>query len=174
MGSCVRSHSPDSRVTLMTCKVRKILVFQKFTLNKHALVFQTEQFVHALKDELVKNALFALHAARPGYMNKSQICSQPETHSTQTVASDVTPNQNQSREPNVVACNNVPGSQTPPKNEARQPLKHQDIPHHKEYDEEEWASIHSLFSLSHSLFSPSLLTPLLLMYSVPSEKALPL
>ncbi|XP_058242123.1 type II inositol 3,4-bisphosphate 4-phosphatase isoform X4 [Hemibagrus wyckioides] len=92
---------------------------------------KTEQFVHSLKDELVKNALFALHAARPGYMNKSQISSQPDTHLTQTVTSD----QNQSREPNVVICNNVSGSQTPPKNEARQ---QQDLPHHKEYDEEEW------------------------------------
>uniref|UniRef100_A0A3P9MU17 phosphatidylinositol-3,4-bisphosphate 4-phosphatase n=1 Tax=Poecilia reticulata TaxID=8081 RepID=A0A3P9MU17_POERE len=53
---------------------------------------KTEQFVHTLKDELVKSALLALHAARPGYVSKSQ-------------------------------------KQTP----------HQDsIPHHKEYDEEEW------------------------------------
>lgn len=116
-------------------------------LSKPALVFQTEQFVHSLKDELVKNALFALHAARPGYMNKSQLSSQPEKHLPQTVTSDVTPNQNQSREPNVVICNNVSGSQTPPKNEARH-----DLPHHKEYDEEEWASIHSLFFFSR--FSP--------------------
>ncbi|GAA6084239.1 type II inositol 3,4-bisphosphate 4-phosphatase isoform X1, partial [Tachysurus ichikawai] len=93
---------------------------------------KTEQFVHSLKDELVKNALFALHAARPGYMNKSH----PDTHLTQpqTVTSDVTP----SREPSVVVCNNVSGTQTPPKNEARQPFKPQDLPHHKEYDEEEW------------------------------------
>uniref|UniRef100_A0A8C2WR79 phosphatidylinositol-3,4-bisphosphate 4-phosphatase n=1 Tax=Cyclopterus lumpus TaxID=8103 RepID=A0A8C2WR79_CYCLU len=53
---------------------------------------KTEQFVHTLKDELVKSALLALHAARPGYVSKNQ-------------------------------------QQTP----------HQDsIPHHKEYDEEEW------------------------------------
>lgn len=123
-------------------------------LNKHALVFQTEQFVHSMKDELVKNALFALHAARPGYMNKSQISIQPETHLTQTVTSDVTMNQNQS-EPSVVIGNNVSGSQTTPKNEARQPLKHQDLPHHQEYDEEEWASIHSLLSLFSLLFSPT-------------------
>ncbi|XP_053358893.1 type II inositol 3,4-bisphosphate 4-phosphatase isoform X4 [Clarias gariepinus] len=99
---------------------------------------KTEQFVHSLKDELVKNALFALHTARPGYMNKSQIPNQPETNVTQTVTSDVTPNQNQSREPSVVVCNNVSGSQTPPKNEVRQTLKQQDLPHHEEYDEEEW------------------------------------
>uniref|UniRef100_A0A3Q2FFM0 phosphatidylinositol-3,4-bisphosphate 4-phosphatase n=1 Tax=Cyprinodon variegatus TaxID=28743 RepID=A0A3Q2FFM0_CYPVA len=53
---------------------------------------KTEHFVHTLKDELVKSALLALHAARPGYVSRSQ-------------------------------------RQTP----------HQDsIPHHKEYDEEEW------------------------------------
>ncbi|KAK3573264.1 hypothetical protein QTP86_019237 [Hemibagrus guttatus] len=107
-----------------------------FLLNTRAIVFQTEQFVHSLKDELVKNALFALHAARPGYMNKSQISSQPDTHLTQTQT--VTSDQNQSREPNVIVCNNVSGSQTPSKTEARQ---QQDLPHHKEYDEEEWASI---------------------------------
>ncbi|XDV15722.1 hypothetical protein PO909_015740 [Leuciscus waleckii] len=33
---------------------------------------KTDQFVHALKDELVKSALLALHAARPGYVCKSQ------------------------------------------------------------------------------------------------------
>lgn len=117
-------------------------------LNTRTFVFQTEQFVHSLKDELVKNALFALHAARPGYMNKSQISSQPDTHLTQTVTSD----QNQSREPNVIVCNNVSGSQTPPKNEARQ---QQDLPHHKEYDEEEWASIRSFLYLCSFPFPPA-------------------
>ncbi|KAM7394407.1 hypothetical protein PAMP_021212 [Pampus punctatissimus] len=33
---------------------------------------KTEQFVHTLKDELVKSALLALHAARPGYISKNQ------------------------------------------------------------------------------------------------------
>ncbi|XP_055757349.1 type II inositol 3,4-bisphosphate 4-phosphatase-like [Salvelinus fontinalis] len=33
----------------------------------HSLAHRTEQFVHAVKDELVKNALLALHAARPAY-----------------------------------------------------------------------------------------------------------
>uniref|UniRef100_A0AAZ3PJ37 PH domain-containing protein n=1 Tax=Oncorhynchus tshawytscha TaxID=74940 RepID=A0AAZ3PJ37_ONCTS len=33
----------------------------------HSLARRTEQFVHALKDELVKNALLALHTARPAY-----------------------------------------------------------------------------------------------------------
>uniref|UniRef100_A0A8C2WSI3 phosphatidylinositol-3,4-bisphosphate 4-phosphatase n=1 Tax=Cyclopterus lumpus TaxID=8103 RepID=A0A8C2WSI3_CYCLU len=62
---------------------------------------KTEQFVHTLKDELVKSALLALHAARPGY------------------GSDQNPSPVQG----------LPGVL----------LKHQDsIPHHKEYDEEEW------------------------------------
>uniref|UniRef100_A0A672YXF0 phosphatidylinositol-3,4-bisphosphate 4-phosphatase n=1 Tax=Sphaeramia orbicularis TaxID=375764 RepID=A0A672YXF0_9TELE len=65
---------------------------------------KTEQFVHTLKDELVKSALLALHAARPGYVSK-----------------------NQKQNP---AQGGEGGSL---------PLKHQDsIPHHKEYDEEEW------------------------------------
>uniref|UniRef100_A0A8D2ZV33 phosphatidylinositol-3,4-bisphosphate 4-phosphatase n=1 Tax=Scophthalmus maximus TaxID=52904 RepID=A0A8D2ZV33_SCOMX len=60
---------------------------------------KTELFVHTLKDELVKSALLALHAAQPGYVSKNQ---------------------------NTVMCGTLP-------------LKHQDsIPHHKEYDEEEW------------------------------------
>uniref|UniRef100_A0A8B9H1Z0 Inositol polyphosphate-4-phosphatase type II B n=1 Tax=Astyanax mexicanus TaxID=7994 RepID=A0A8B9H1Z0_ASTMX len=75
-----------------------------------SLAEKTEQFVHALKDELVKSALLALHAARPGYVSKSQTSGQPEAHST--------PTQHQNTNPN----------QTPD----------QDIPHHKEYDEEEW------------------------------------
>uniref|UniRef100_A0A8C9XRT2 Inositol polyphosphate-4-phosphatase type II B n=1 Tax=Sander lucioperca TaxID=283035 RepID=A0A8C9XRT2_SANLU len=67
---------------------------------------KTEQFVHTLKDELVKSALLALHAAQPGYISKNQ-------------------------------------KQTPMQGGQHQgeggPLKHQDsIPHHKEYDEEEW------------------------------------
>lgn len=107
--------------------------------------------MHSLKDELVKNALLALHAARPGYMNKSQAPSQPDTHLTQTQS--MTPNQNQSREPSVV-CNNVSGSQTPPKNEAGQTPKHQDLPQHEEYDEEEWVRIHPHLFLSSLLFSP--------------------
>ncbi|KAI1883636.1 hypothetical protein AGOR_G00233610 [Albula goreensis] len=72
---------------------------------------KTEQFVHALKDELVKNALLALHTARPGYVTKSQ--------------------------PGV--CNNVDGKEARPKEDGPAPLKRQDsIPHHSEYDEEEW------------------------------------
>ncbi|KAG9347093.1 hypothetical protein JZ751_006020 [Albula glossodonta] len=76
---------------------------------------KTEQFVHALKDELVKNALLALHTARPGYVTKSQ--------------------------PGV--CNNVDGKEARPKEDGPAPLKRQDsIPHHSEYDEEEvWANV---------------------------------
>ncbi|XP_070770026.1 type II inositol 3,4-bisphosphate 4-phosphatase [Enoplosus armatus] len=69
---------------------------------------KTEQFVHTLKDELVKSALLALHVARPGYVSKNQ---------KQTPSS--------------------PGTSRPQGEGG--PLKHQDsIPHHKEYDEEEW------------------------------------
>uniref|UniRef100_A0AAQ4QZ47 Inositol polyphosphate-4-phosphatase type II B n=1 Tax=Gasterosteus aculeatus aculeatus TaxID=481459 RepID=A0AAQ4QZ47_GASAC len=68
---------------------------------------KTEQFVHTLKDELVKSALLALHAARPGYVSKSQ-------------------KQNPNPSPSTTRGEGGP-------------LKHQDsIPHHKEYDEEEW------------------------------------
>uniref|UniRef100_A0AAY4APF7 Phosphatidylinositol-3,4-bisphosphate 4-phosphatase n=1 Tax=Denticeps clupeoides TaxID=299321 RepID=A0AAY4APF7_9TELE len=63
-----------------------------------ALADKTEQFVHALKDELVKGALLALHTARPGYVSRSQT----QTHSS-------------------------------PSGNHKDP-----IPHHKEYDEEEW------------------------------------
>ncbi|KAJ8383062.1 hypothetical protein SKAU_G00038400 [Synaphobranchus kaupii] len=73
---------------------------------------KTEQFVHALKDELVKNALLALHTARPGYVTGSQ-------------------------PPGV--SNNVQKSEPRPKEDGPAPLKSQDsIPHHSEYDEEEW------------------------------------
>uniref|UniRef100_A0A3B3D109 Inositol polyphosphate-4-phosphatase type II B n=1 Tax=Oryzias melastigma TaxID=30732 RepID=A0A3B3D109_ORYME len=61
---------------------------------------KTEQFVHTLKDELVKSALLALHAARPGYVSKSQ---------RQSAEAELGKTKNQDS-----------------------------IPHHKEYDEEEW------------------------------------
>uniref|UniRef100_A0A667YD98 Inositol polyphosphate-4-phosphatase type II B n=1 Tax=Myripristis murdjan TaxID=586833 RepID=A0A667YD98_9TELE len=64
---------------------------------------KTEQFAHTLKDELVKSALLALHAARPGYVSKNQ-----------NVSSNPGSGQNQS------------------------PCQQDSIPHHKEYDEEEW------------------------------------
>uniref|UniRef100_A0A3P8R593 Phosphatidylinositol-3,4-bisphosphate 4-phosphatase n=1 Tax=Astatotilapia calliptera TaxID=8154 RepID=A0A3P8R593_ASTCA len=66
---------------------------------------KTEQFVHTLKDELVKSALLALHAAQPGYVSKNQKSTRAQSqHQGEPLS-----------------------------------LKHQDtIPHHKEYDEEEW------------------------------------
>uniref|UniRef100_A0AAQ5YPM7 Inositol polyphosphate-4-phosphatase type II B n=1 Tax=Amphiprion ocellaris TaxID=80972 RepID=A0AAQ5YPM7_AMPOC len=82
---------------------------------------KTEQFVHTLKDELVKSALLALHAAQPGFGLPGHSPAASVTEST-------------------VVCNNVEGSQTMTGGEGGllQP-KHQDsIPHHKEYDEEEW------------------------------------
>ncbi|KAM6940289.1 type II inositol 3,4-bisphosphate 4-phosphatase isoform 3-T3 [Xenentodon cancila] len=102
---------------------------------------KTEQFVHTLKDELVKSALLALHAAQPGYVSKSQKHmsqgSDPNHspglglpgHSPPTPVTDST-----------VVCNNVDTSQTTTGGEARLvSIKKQDsIPHHKEYDEEEW------------------------------------
>uniref|UniRef100_A0A8C1WL44 Inositol polyphosphate-4-phosphatase type II B n=1 Tax=Cyprinus carpio TaxID=7962 RepID=A0A8C1WL44_CYPCA len=64
---------------------------------------KTEQFVHALKDELVKSALLALHAARPGYVSKCQS-----------------------------------SAQSSPAESRESPVHSDSIPHHKEYDEEEW------------------------------------
>ncbi|XP_051983554.1 type II inositol 3,4-bisphosphate 4-phosphatase isoform X2 [Xyrauchen texanus] len=89
---------------------------------------KTKQFVHTLKDELVKSALLALHAARPGYVSKSfSPSSPPEVESNPSVTT----------KPYTV-CNNVDSSQTPPKDRKPSPLRSDSIPHHKEYDEEEW------------------------------------
>ncbi|XP_067296938.1 type II inositol 3,4-bisphosphate 4-phosphatase isoform X2 [Pseudorasbora parva] len=91
---------------------------------------KTEQFVHALKDELVKSALLALHAARPGYVSKSQTCtpsSPPKADSHPVPTEEL-----------HTVCNNVDGSQTPQKESKASPLRSDSIPHHKEYDEEEW------------------------------------
>ncbi|KAK9981522.1 hypothetical protein ABG768_001051, partial [Culter alburnus] len=91
---------------------------------------KTDQFVRALKDELVKSALLALHAARPGYVSKSQT-STPSSPPKADSPPGVT------EEPHTV-CNNVDGTQTPPKESKASPLRSDSIPHHKEYDEEEW------------------------------------
>ncbi|XP_076151081.1 inositol polyphosphate 4-phosphatase type II isoform X5 [Alosa pseudoharengus] len=104
-----------------------------------SLAEKTEQFVHALKDELVKSALLALHAARPGYVSKTQT----QTPPLQTRAPQMPSHPGQTvTEPDAVVCNNVAGEQTPTKAEPPPPagpLERQDsIPHHKEYDEEEW------------------------------------
>ncbi|TWW58761.1 Type II inositol 3,4-bisphosphate 4-phosphatase [Takifugu flavidus] len=111
---------------------------------------QTEQFVHTLKDELVKSALLALHAARPGYVSKSQKQTpsqggQRPGHNHQSSGQNQSPAQGlpghsptTSINESATVCNNVEGSQTTARGEGG-PLKHQDsIPHHKEYDEEEW------------------------------------
>ncbi|XP_035387528.1 type II inositol 3,4-bisphosphate 4-phosphatase isoform X3 [Electrophorus electricus] len=109
-----------------------------------SLALKTEQFVHALKDELVKSALLALHAARPGYVSKSHtscpamVDSTPSPAATPAVTPAVTPapaeSLNQSPESDTAVCNSVSAS---PGTEGGS-VKHQDIPHHTEYDEEEW------------------------------------
>ncbi|XP_019956898.2 type II inositol 3,4-bisphosphate 4-phosphatase isoform X4 [Paralichthys olivaceus] len=113
---------------------------------------KTEQFVHTLKDELVKSALLALHAAQPGYVSKNQKqtpaqAGQHQGHIHQCSDQNQSPVQGlpghspaTSVTESTVMCNNVDGSQTTTKGEGGTlPLKHQDsIPHHKEYDEEEW------------------------------------
>ncbi|XP_005726982.1 type II inositol 3,4-bisphosphate 4-phosphatase isoform X2 [Pundamilia nyererei] len=110
---------------------------------------KTEQFVHTLKDELVKSALLALHAAQPGYVSKNQKStraqSQHQGHTNQTNDQNQNPIQGlpghsppTSVTETTVVCNNVEGTQTTAGGEPLS-LKHQDtIPHHKEYDEEEW------------------------------------
>uniref|UniRef100_A0A4W6EXU4 Inositol polyphosphate-4-phosphatase type II B n=1 Tax=Lates calcarifer TaxID=8187 RepID=A0A4W6EXU4_LATCA len=111
---------------------------------------KTEQFVHTLKDELVKSALLALHAAQPGYVSKNQKqtpvqAGQHQGHIHQRTDQNQSPVQGlpghspaSSITESTVMCNNVEGSQTTTRGEGGT-LKHQDsIPHHKEYDEEEW------------------------------------
>ncbi|TRY54068.1 hypothetical protein DNTS_034495, partial [Danionella cerebrum] len=99
---------------------------------------KTEQFVHALKDELVKSALLALHAARPGYVCRSQTSAPPSPAKPDSMPSTT-------EEPPTI-CNNVNGAQTPLRESKTSPLRSDSIPHHKEYDEEEWASV-SLFCM---------------------------
>ncbi|XP_056135748.1 type II inositol 3,4-bisphosphate 4-phosphatase [Lampris incognitus] len=119
---------------------------------------KTEQFVHALNDELVKSALLALHAARPGFVSKIQRQSQTQAgqhqghlHQVQTPVpgsiQNQTPVQNlPGHSPTVhatessVVCNNVEGSQTTAGGEGGPPPPKQQepIPQHNEYDEEEW------------------------------------
>lgn len=110
-----------------------------------------------LKDELVKSALLALHAARPGYVSKSQKQTpsqggQRPGHNHQSSSQNQSPAQGlpghsptTSINESATVCNNVEGSQTTARGEGG-PLKHQDpIPHHKEYDEEEWVSVDFYF-----------------------------
>ncbi|XP_076003920.1 type II inositol 3,4-bisphosphate 4-phosphatase isoform X1 [Genypterus blacodes] len=113
---------------------------------------KTEQFVHILNDELVKSALLALHAARPGYVSKSQQRADMQAgqgqgqgqHGSEHAQSPARglPGHSPSSVVNESAtvCNNVEASQISTRGDGVPlPLKHQDsIPHHKEYDEEEW------------------------------------
>lgn len=126
---------------------------QPLTFSWPLSPLQTEQFVHTLKDELVKSALLALHAARPGYVSKGQKQTpsqggQRPGHNHQSSGQNQSPAQGlpghsptTSINESATVCNNVEGSQTTARGEGG-PLKHQDsIPHHKEYDEEEWVSV---------------------------------
>ncbi|KAL4618163.1 type II inositol 3,4-bisphosphate 4-phosphatase isoform X1 [Arapaima gigas] len=74
---------------------------------------KTELFVHALKDELVKSALLALHAARPSFVHT----------------------------PPPAPGNSAGRGEVLPQEDGPTLLVRQDsIPQHMDYDEEEWAS----------------------------------
>lgn len=76
------------------------------------LLSQTEQFVHALKDELVKSALLAIHSQH------SANCGSSHVHS------------------NGLLCDNTPANQEG----QTSPWQQEASPRDAEYDEEEWAS----------------------------------
>ncbi|KAM9314446.1 LOW QUALITY PROTEIN: type II inositol 3,4-bisphosphate 4-phosphatase [Pholidichthys leucotaenia] len=106
---------------------------------------KTEQFFTHL-DELVKSALLALHAARPGYVSKSQKQTlhqgqiKPEPANQSPVQGLPGHGSTTSATESAAVCNNVEGPQTMAGEEGA-PLapRHPDsIPNHKEYDEEEW------------------------------------
>lgn len=91
----------------------------------HSLAHRTEQFVHALKDELVKNALLALHTARPAYH-----LSNGHAH---------------------VTHDNGTGHRLSSANQdgLRPSIRRQEsIPQHTEYDEEEWDRVWTNVALS--------------------------
>lgn len=109
---------------------------------------------------MVKSSLLALHTARPGYVSKNQKQTAVAGEQQQQQQPGSSPGGcEQSQGPGqglpghsptaaVVAtamdgtavCNNVGSSNTMPRSQGGQ-LKHQDsIPHHNEYDEEEWVS----------------------------------
>lgn len=133
----------------------KLYVFPLPPFSLCLPLLQTEQFVHTLKDELVKSALLALHAAQPGYVSKNQKQAavqrgQHQGHIHQGSEQKQSPVQElPGHSPttlvteSMAVCNNVEASQTTTRGESGTlPLKHQDsIPHHKEYDEEEWVSL---------------------------------
>lgn len=106
---------------------------------------------------MVKSALLALHTARPGYVSRSQKQApaqgdQQQDHNPRGCEQNQSPSQGlPGHSPTVsvtesaAVCNNVEGSQTTPRGEKGQ-LKHQEsIPHHNEYDEEEWVSTDTSF-----------------------------
>ncbi|XP_077461867.1 type II inositol 3,4-bisphosphate 4-phosphatase isoform X4 [Stigmatopora argus] len=90
------------------------------------LTDKTEQFVHTLKDELVKSALLALHAARPGYVSDNQRGGDPA--SVGTASPSPSPDDN-----GEVTARDDDGGDGKRGRDA--------IPQHKEYDEEEWDRI---------------------------------
>ncbi|KAM8843521.1 type II inositol 3,4-bisphosphate 4-phosphatase isoform 2-T2 [Synchiropus picturatus] len=92
----------------------------------------TEQFVHTLKDELVKSALLALHAARPGYVSKKQNPDKHQEGEQEVGQVHRLPGHTES----PVLCNNI--EETHHIHDGSTPLKQGSIPHQKEYDEEEW------------------------------------
>uniref|UniRef100_A0A8C4ZN43 phosphatidylinositol-3,4-bisphosphate 4-phosphatase n=1 Tax=Gadus morhua TaxID=8049 RepID=A0A8C4ZN43_GADMO len=96
------------------------------TLALKNLADKTEQFVHALNDEMVKSALLALHAARPGFVSQT-----PGKGHAQA-------GQHHHHHP-VVCNNNVTEPRGVEDGEGvGGPKKQDSIPHHNEYDEEEW------------------------------------
>lgn len=121
-----------------------------FSFYSNLSLQQTEQFVHTLKEELVKSALLALHAARPGYVSKNQKQTPVfQGHNHQGSDQDPSPPRGlPGHSPatlvteGTTVCNNVKGPHTSARGEGGSlPQKRQDtIPHHKEYDEEEWVS----------------------------------
>ena len=146
------------------------LLFLSLSLLHHPplVTAQTEQFVHALNDEMVKSALLALHAARPGFVSQTpgkghaqagqhhhhqqHQHHHPSQDSSPSAGSPAPKKQLPGHSPSVVigpasvespvVCNN---NVTEPRGVedgegGGGPKKQDSIPHHNEYDEEEWAS----------------------------------
>ncbi|XP_030208419.1 type II inositol 3,4-bisphosphate 4-phosphatase isoform X3 [Gadus morhua] len=136
------------------------------TLALKNLADKTEQFVHALNDEMVKSALLALHAARPGFVSQTpgkghaqagqhhhhqqHQHHHPSQDSSPSAGSPAPKKQLPGHSPSVVigpasvespvVCNN---NVTEPRGVedgegVGGPKKQDSIPHHNEYDEEEW------------------------------------
>ncbi|KAK6291637.1 hypothetical protein J4Q44_G00374210, partial [Coregonus suidteri] len=91
----------------------------------HSLTHRTEQFVHALKDELVKNAQLALHTARPAYHLGNG-------HAYVTHGNGTGPRPSSANQDGL-----------------RTSIRQQDsIPQHTEYDEEEWDRVWANVAMS--------------------------